>query len=195
MNGWDIFQVYHPIHLHFTTSYDIFKYGKRPKSCTFEFFKSRRDKALFEQIAKQAKTKEEVGGLCVANFIQTDRWLYKELNDAWAVYRDWVHYRKNLKDNVNHDLNVLSEIVKAKKVKTFNELFEFRGTNKNPPLLQLYLHKKIIPETIFVLDNRYGFLSTWNTSSDPLVADTVFRLRKYKPFINFNKLEDQAVNG
>lgn len=191
MNGWEVFQIYQPIHLHFTTKYDLFKYGKKTKSVSFDSYNKRKDKQVFESLARKATTKEEVGGLCVANFLQSDDWIYKEIKDSWVVYIEWKSIRSNLRENVNHDLDVLSKIVEAKKVESFSDLFRAKS-GKLPPLLQLYQTKRVISETVCYLDTKHDFLLSWIDiiRNDPLAASNVFKLMKYKPFINYSKLED-----
>lgn len=196
MTGWEVFLVYQPLHLHFTTSYDIFKYGKKAKSISFESFNSRNDRAIFEQVAKKAATKEKAAGLCLANFIQSDKWIYEELSYAWSIYELWVKNRINIRENVEHDLNVLSQVVQAKKVESFDDIFTKTKSGGLPPLLQLYQIKKVLPETVCFLDSTHGFLSDWVglVANDPLAATNTFKLTKYVPFCNFTKLEGLAVN-
>jgi hypothetical protein len=197
MNGWEVFLVFHPLHLHFTTEYDIFKYRQKVRGVSFEAFQKRNDRTFFDRIATKAQTKEKAAGLCLANFIyESGNWLHQDLNYSWSVYTLWIKNRKQIKENVEHDLTLLENLIKSQKVESNEKLYTKTGRGGLPPLLQLYQTKKILPETICLLNRNHQFLHNWVdlVSSDPLASDCVFRLIKYTPFCNFSKLEDLAVN-
>jgi hypothetical protein len=190
MNGWEVFKIYEPIKLHFTTKYDVLKYNGKSKNITHDRYIQRNDKALFERISGKIN-KSEVGHFCIANFIyDSDDWLYKDT--MFDVYTKWKSVRESLTQNFTTDLKKLSEF-KAK-LGSWGSYINKTSSGRNSPLLQMYLHRFIKPESMIILDRITPFLDGWKDQydHDPLAENEVFRLTKYRPFSKIN-LESTSI--
>ena len=75
---------------------------------------------------------------------------------------------------------------------TFNNLFETVGGH--PPLLKLYIKRRVHLETLIICDMVLGFMKKWDKNlSDPLWESVSFKIKKYKPFLSINTNKYQKV--
>lgn len=188
LSGYSFFKKYAPIHLHFTTAYDIFRYDGRTKSVSPEHFENRKDKNLFAKIGKKINNDKEAGQFCLSNFILTtnDNWIYED-TDHYENFLKWKGYRQSF---VQHLENEIYELCKHSEKLPLWSKFISRTPNGNlPPLLQLYLHRRISADTVVVLNNLHTeFIDKWvsECSTDPFIQKQLVYLKKYTPFIHTN---------
>jgi hypothetical protein len=68
---------------------------------------------------------------------------------------------------------------------SFNNLFETMGGH--PPLLKLYIKRRINLETLIIFDMVLGYMTNWDSRlKDPLWEQLSFKIKKYKPFLSIN---------
>jgi hypothetical protein len=66
---------------------------------------------------------------------------------------------------------------------------------KHPPLLKLYLSKKVSLETVVILDMVLGFIGLWDRrlKADPIWNEISRRIKKYKPFLTIDLPKFKAI--
>lgn len=203
MNGYETFLVYHPIKLHFTTSYDVLKYNGKTKRLTYEVFQQRKDKQVFESWANVLISKDKVGKVCIANFVYGDaHWLHKDKNSALECFTRWSKIRSTISLTLEKDLNELRTFIDgdAPKISSWEQFISKTSKRNKPPLLQLLLSNSITIESVCLLD-RIGdsFIDEWYKlyADDPMINTYVFMLIKYRPFcnrlINPNKMFTEII--
>ncbi len=188
MNGWEAFQIYHPLHLHFTTKYDVLKYGKKLPSMKYENFSKRRDVHEFERWAGIVNQKERFGEICLANFAYgNSNWLYEDKHDALDCFSETRKIRKSINTTLEKDLHVLEKFLSGPtpKFNSFNEFVTKTPKGNKPPLLQLVLGKQVSIESVCILDGiSDSFIDRWVSlyDDDPMLSHFIFKLQKYRPF-------------
>lgn len=182
LSGYGFFKVYHPVKLHFTSSYDALKYKSGSKSINRDTFNNRKDKQRFDYWASKVQSKEEALELCIFNFANNNKtWFYTDYNEAKAVLFKTKAYYGALKKNLKEETLFVERIMKEQKVR-FSQLIKSTSSGDIAPLLQLFLKGKVSKEFMCFLDN--GFLNEWMVeySADPLVQEELGHLTKYKQF-------------
>ncbi len=189
MNGFGLYRIYQPLHLHFTTtSYDIFKYAGKTKSITEETFVKRKDCHMFEKWAHKLNNPTKAGQVILSNFIYNDsQFIYGDVEDAISIYNEWKKVRESVSEVFKNECIELAEI--KNKLSGFRALFDRTPKGNNAPILQLYQHKRIHPESLVILSSvSHNFIDQWSDeyAIDPLLSDQIFTLRKYIPFVKFD---------
>jgi hypothetical protein len=187
-SGYEFFKIYKSLHLHFTSeNYDVFKYNGKSKSINSKSFTERKDSQLFELWSKHFYSTKSIGQFCLANFVYNEpTWIYQTHKQAEEIYIKWKSRRDSQLHYFNHDLNVLSQIMEAKKVKSVWDFFAKTPSGNKPPLLQLSLTGSVSKEFICFIDYWcYPFRLKWEQQYeiDPLISDHLFLIKKYAPFI------------
>ena len=179
MTPFEAFQSDIAIKRHFTSEkYDVVKYNWKVR-LTSDSFNKRKDKFLFEKLARH----EEPRNFLLANFIANEKnWAHNVVyNEAsQKIYDDWRKKIQSLTYTIQNDLSKLDE--------DFDKNFKVID-NQHPKLLKLYLGKDITFETLVVLVDLVGCLSMWDKklADDPVWQNMSLKLRKYVPFIHYDK--------
>ena len=124
MTGFEAFQLFQAIKLHFTTdSYDYFKYGGKTRF-KLEHFESRKDKYFFLKLSRKYRTKEAMIFFLVSLFVEKD---YKWVGDlvtqeAEDKYLEKQRVFQSLTYIFTNDCQRLLEIVENP-----NQLFKTDG--------------------------------------------------------------------
>jgi hypothetical protein len=164
---------------HFTKpSYDYFKYNGKTR-LSFDKFETRNDKLFFQKLAKHHDPKN----FLLANFLKNEKaWIrdiaYSEA--ASKVYQDWSKRIQSLTYVVKDEMSNL--------LPDFNNNF-IVPTGSHPYIVKLYLGNTICIETLIVLSDMAGCMSYWDKAMeyDPLWEQISTKIKKYKPFINYDK--------
>ena len=184
MHGFDVYRTYLAMKLHFgSDKFDFFQYdGKvNAKETTYH---DRKDFYFFETIARKYNT-QEIKEFMLASFVEaedpTKVWIgdiKRTGKDCWLV---WAKRQQSLSYLVEQDLDVLDK--QLEEVSNFNSLFETVG--RHPPLLKLYIQRRISLETLIIFDMILGFIPDWDKKlKDPLWEQLSFKIKKYKPFLS-----------
>ncbi len=184
MHGFDVYRTYLAMKLHFgSDKFDFFQYdGKvNAKETTYH---DRKDFYFFETIARKYNT-QEIKEFMLASFVEaedpTKVWIgdiKRAGKDCWLV---WAKRQQSLSYLVKQDLDVLDK--QLEEVSSFNSLFETVG--RHPPLLKLYIKRRISLETLIIFDMVLGFIPDWDKKlKDPLWEQLSFKIKKYKPFLS-----------
>jgi len=145
MNGYETFEIFQSLKLHFTTEkYDYFKYGGKT-NVNVNAFENRKDKYHFYKLSRKFNTKEDLESFIVANFVEDDiKWVGDLLlEEAKNTHLKRQRVLQSLSYTFENDCKVILEDCKVKtedcKV-IFNRMLKVNDGNY-PPLLTLALRK------------------------------------------------------
>ena len=193
-------KTYHGMYLHFTGSYDYFKYfGNAPwgtiASMEKYFAKFEHQtgfswqRGFFTSLGKKMTKEHDLIYYYLSQLTRGKNYPSEFLDDYYDEYRIkmesfTLHLQRNIK--------VVVEYMKEYDLK-FNELFECRGIN-HPPILKLLLGEDISLETFTVLDIILGFTKILDKKLiDPAWRDQKTLCYNYKPFLEVNVDEKRRL--
>lgn len=188
---YDVYKYYMSLKLHFESdTYDALKYNYKTSAKPQAFFK-RRDKYHFAKLGRKYESVNELVNFFIAQFTHSidNKWIGNMLNDEEA-YKQWQRRIQSLSYTFETDINSLAE-----EVDSFDDLFEITDESPYPVVVNAYMQETISLETVVILESLTGFLSV----ADKKVTDTIVwpeiskRIRKYKPFLNFNDLKIKNI--
>jgi hypothetical protein len=165
MKPFAIFQIYHAVFLHYTTSYDFQKYSGGT-SYTEEAFDRRRDKYSYHKLAREYASwnPNEFAYLTSWLFYRQEKWVnsktYETEAGQWPY--EWRNYGKQ------RELNFRLDMVK---IRTFEEPKIFEKLNQGD------LHYA----SLFILDRFTNIIDVINTN---LTGNFLWD-QKYKKLIKF----------
>lgn len=175
MNEYEVYRDYVALKRHFSSpTYDYHKYGGRT-NVTVDSYKKRRDKYFFKQLAKE----KDPHSIILANLVASDKWIGEiSVNDeAHAIYRAWMKTNQSLTYIFEAEINSL-DLRTALVVK-----------GGHPDILRKYYRGQIRIETVVILMDLLKLGKVWDEKmkDDPLWKETSLKLRKYLPFLKYNK--------
>jgi len=193
-------KTYHGMYLHFTGSYDYFKYfGNAPwgtiASMEKYFAKFEHQtgyswqRGFFTSLGKKMTKEHDLIYYYLSQLTRGKNYPSEFLDDYYDEYRIkmesfTLHLQRNMK--------VIVEYMKEYDMK-FNELFECDGIN-HPPILKLLLGEDISLETFTVLDIILGFTKIVDKKLiDPIWRDQKTLCYNYKPFLEVNVDEKRRL--
>ena len=193
-------KTYHGMYLHFTGSYDYFKYfGNAPwgtiASMEKYFAKYEHQtgfswqRGFFTSLGKKMTKEHDLIYYYLSQLTRGKNYPSEFLDDYYDEYRIkmesfTLHLQRNMK--------VVVEYMKEYDLK-FNELFECDGIN-HPPILKLLLGEDISLETFTVLDIILGFTKIVDKKLiDPIWRDQKTLCYNYKPFLEVNVDEKRTL--
>lgn len=188
MQGFDVYKTYLAFKQHFSNpKFDFFQYeGKvKAKESTYH---DRKDFYFFETLARKY-TDQEIKEFLLASFVSADDpskvWIGDIKRDGKANWMVWTKLHESFSYAFKQDLNRVVEHLETTSC-SFNDLFEAVGTH--PPLLRLYIKRRISLESLITFDIVLGFVVQWDKKlHDPLWESLSLKIRKYKPFMSINK--------
>ena len=200
-------KTYHGMYLHFTSTYDYFKYFGNASWGTitsmekyFAKFEHQTgfswQRGFFTSLGKKFDVELDLIYYYLSQMTRSKMYPTEFLDDYFDEYKSKMdsfslHLQRNMK--------VVVEYMKEYDMK-FNELFECRGIN-HPPILKLLLGGDISLETFTVLDIILGFTKILDKKLiDPIWRDQKALCYNYKPFLEVNvnekrKLIKDVLNG
>ena len=185
MNGFEIYKIYLAIKLHFTSknqSYDFHKHLGRTTARLATFTK-RRDRYFFHKLSKSYNDKSAVDYF-VANFVSnTNLWVGDIIGKTGDDnYKQWTKKLEALHYYYEQDIDyILGRDIK------FDDLFLVKK-GQHPPILKMFLSKRINFETFLILDEILSFSKQLNKNINEKVLwpKLYDRMIRYKPFIKYN---------
>jgi len=187
VHGVDVYRTYLAFKQHFSNpNFDFFQYDGKVKAKE-ETYQQRSDFWFFETLARKL-TDQEVKEYMLASFVSAEDpskvWIGHIKRSGKDCWLDWQKQQSSLGYIVEQDLNAMVQHMEAKGY-SFNSLFETLGGH--PPLLKLFVSKRISLETLVILDMVLGFGKQWDKQLiDPLWEMVSFKIKKYKPFLSIN---------
>jgi len=185
MNGFEIYKIYLAIKLHFTSknqSYDFHKHLGRT-TARLETFTKRRDRYFFHKLSKSYNDKSAIDYF-VANFVSnTNLWVGDIIGKTGDDnYKQWSKKLEALHYYYEQDIDyILGRDIK------FDDLFLVKK-GQHPPILKMFLSKRINFETFLILDEILSFSKQLNKNINEKVLwpKLYDRMIRYKPFIKYN---------
>ncbi len=193
-------KTYQAMYLHFTGSYDYFKYYGNASWGTiasmeksFAKFENQTgfswQRGFFTSLGKKYVIELDLIYYYLSQITRGKMYPTEFLDDYYDEYRIkmesfTLHLQRNMK--------VIVEYMKEYDMK-FNELFVCRGIN-HPPILKLLLGGDISLETFTVLDIILGFTKIVDKKLiDPIWRDQKTLCYNYKPFLEVNVNEKRRL--
>jgi hypothetical protein len=107
-------------------------------------------------------------------------------NSSDIVYREYINRKNSLTYIFKHDINSLSKDIKDE-IKCISQ--------SHPNLLKRYLAKTISIETIIILLDITGIMSSWDLKlKDDIVWKNISKkFHRYKPFINYDQVKFKKI--
>ena len=189
MNGFEVYKIYLAIKLHFTSkrqSYDFHKHNGRT-TARLETFTKRRDRYYFHRLSKSFDNKSIVNYF-LSNFVSnTNLWVGDIIGKTGDEhYKQWTKKIESLHYYYEQDIDYIIERMTTKNIK-FNDLF-LSVDGQHPPILKMFLAKKINFETLIILDDILKFTKKLNKDiTEKVLWPKLFdRMKRYKPFLSYN---------
>jgi hypothetical protein len=182
ITGFGCYLKYLAIKSHFLNEkYDYFQYNGRVKADMNSYLR-RKDKLIFEKVARAVLTEQGAEEFFVSNFIvDSHLWVGDTLNEqSKDSYLKWRKRIEGLSYLFKQDLRELKESADS----IYTVLFECKE-GQHPILLKMYLQRKIMLETLIVLDKFFHLFEKWDTQiKEHIIWPEVFKkCKKYRPFV------------
>jgi|TARA_R110000765_G_scaffold222608_1_gene326698 hypothetical protein len=185
MNGFEVYKIYLAIKLHFTSknqSYDFHKHNGRT-TARLETFTKRRDRYFFHKLSKSYNDSSIVNYF-LSNFVSnTNLWVGDIIGKTGDDhYKQWSKKIEALHYYYEQDIDYILE----RKI-SFDDIFTSKD-GQHPPILKMFLSKRINFETVIILDDILSFSKRLNKN----IKETVLwpklydRMIRYKPFLIYN---------
>lgn len=174
MNGYQTYQIYQSLKLHFTSDYDAVKYNFKT-AVRQDTFERRRDRYFFEKLSRRFN-KERLIQYFTANLIKDPNIWIGDMKDS--IYDDYVARYDKLTYMVTQDMKLMTE-----KGYSFNQICSTSDNNSTNPLLESLRSDEIHPESVVLVDILVNFLNRLKGELiDPLGInkDLIDLLLKYK---------------
>ena len=174
MNGYQTYQIYQSLKLHFTTDYDAVKYNYKT-AVRQDTFERRRDRYFFEKLSRRFN-KEKLIQYFTANLIDNPKIWIGDMKDE--VYNDYIARYDKLTYMVTQDMKLMAE-----KGYSFNEICSTADNNSTNPLLESLRAGEIQFESVVLVDILVNFLKKIKKDlNDPLGInkELIDLLLKYK---------------
>lgn len=186
MKGYDAYRKYVAIKLHFQTNYDYFKFAGKAKASR-ESFESRRDKHIFDRLAK-VYDDEQYELLLVANFLDnSDVWIGTIASEQGR--QKYLALKKRLQSlqyQFKQDVEKIKSSIDAGIIKTFDDVFLPQSEDSTwPYIVDLMTQQDITLETFIIMNKVLNFLPRMSkTITDDLVWPELCKvITKYSPFV------------
>lgn len=180
MTGFEVYQMYLALKMHFTKdSYDFVKYRGRV-SASEKSFEERRDRYFFKKLATKYEG-SKILDYFVANFMDNPKGYIRSFNDG--NYERWRINQESFSYKFKQDVHLLLTYFESPYQDKFDKIFELKE-GRHPPLLKHYLSGEITLETLVVFETCLGYVKDFDKKlKDPIWKETRRRVLKYQPFI------------
>ena len=185
MTGFEVYKIYLAVKLHFTSkarSYDFHRHlGKT--TARLETFTKRRDRYFFHKLSKSYNNNTIVDYF-VSNFVtNTNLWVGDIIGKTGDDnYKQWSKKIEALHYYYEQDIDYILE-----QDYKFDDLFK-SVNGQHPPILKMFLSKKINFETVLILDEILSFTKQLNKNiSEKVLWPKLYdRMIRYRAFLNYN---------
>lgn len=179
--GYGAYLLFLALRTHFSNAkYDFFQMNGKLRA-NKESYNKRHDKYFFDKLAKEYDP-QELRDFYVANLLEDKHYVTELLDDAAQQnYRDYRKRRQSLTYNLTNELEKLFNSGTARPFELSNDSY--------PNIVNLYLCHVVSPETMVILNDFVPYESKFDKHlSDDIIWNKVsLKLRKYKPFVRYDK--------
>ena len=190
------YETYKAMRLHFTSSYDFFKFrGKlknkiETKSQIDEFIMSN-NYGFSVKLAKKRRNKLEMVEFLLANIVKNNQiWLNDLMcEEAEETFIEWKKKQDSLTYTFINDVNfILSH------QKHFNSYF-ISENDEYPDIVMYLMSNDISLETVVIIDKILGFTKRFGSyKKDFILLEINNNIQKYKPFIlEYHNLDEGGL--
>ena len=185
VQGFDVYKTYLAFKQHFSNpKFDFFQYDGKVRAKE-ETYHDRKDFYFFETLARK-HTDQEIKEYLLASFVSSDDpskvWIGDIKRDGKAHWMVWTKLHESLTYAFVKDLNTVAQHMETSS-SSLNDILKTMGGS--PPLLKLYIQRRINLESLIIFDMVLGFSKHWDKQMfDPLWEQLSFKIKKYKPFLN-----------
>lgn len=187
--GFAAYALFNAIKLHFTGSYDYFKYNGKV-TVTKDNFSHNKGKYQFYKLSRKYDL-DELRSFYTANFIKEDiQWVGQLMTpEAENNYKNWQKRTQALTQTFKDDI-----IKCIQQVDDLDDLLKVKR-NDFPYLLHGLMRNDICIETICILNGILNFLPMWNKKIEDDIIWPSWRnkIEKYTPFINYDRSKFKSV--
>jgi hypothetical protein len=191
MDEFSVYKMYIALKLHFTTdNYDVIAQKGKVRASRQAFAK-RKDLYSIKKVSK-TYSDEEVANFLIANFTSGDRWGGLFDSEASERYQEWKKRTESLTYIFTNDLETLM-LELEKENMSIEDAFKITKS-QHPYIIKAFLRKTITLETLVILEKIFPFVGYFdkNIGDDVMWPDISRLIRKYKPFLRFDK---EKYNG
>lgn len=172
MNEFDVWRIATTTKMHFTSTYDAFKYNFKSPNLTPAAFNRRKDKGFFIRAAKILRTERDIRRYVFANILfDNTLWLGSMTDEPVKKYNAHL---QNLSYLFAKDLRKFKD-------KKFDWLLQ--PGEDYPPIIKEYLASNVLPETVILLNGITNYLNVIRINDTILWPEIQQRLTKATPFI------------
>lgn len=157
--------------------YDIFKNNAKVK-CSIQSFENHPANIFFHKLVKVKDAKY----LILASFLMKREY---HVSDFFSPefkkdFTKWKKTQESLTYIVSQEINSVDNIAES----------IMCDSDNHPKLLKLFLQNKISLETLAIITDVCKCLAYWNKKMkyDIVCADIIFKIKKYLPFLKYNKV-------
>ena len=183
LSPFDTYKEYLAYKNHFTKEkYDYQRYGGKSRAKIDSFYK-RKDRYFFEKMSRKYKD-PEIKNFFLANFVNTDNpqglWIGNIMRSGETVYKEWQKRNESLFYQFKQKSDELLDQY------TYDEFFD--ASNGHPPILKEHLAGNVSAEEMCVYEKLFGYCKDYDKQlNDPVWKVVGLKIRKYLPFLNFDK--------
>ena len=181
--GFNAYCLYTALKLHFTGSYDFFKYNGKT-AVTQETFLKRKDKYSFYKLSRKYNM-EELQKFYIANFVYgSSTWVGEMLGpEGDEAYKKWSKINQSLTYRFENDIVGLLSCVDSP-----DEIIKVHN-GQYPRLLLEVMQGVSTVETMVILNDIMGFFPMWTKkiSDDVIWPNWKMKSEKYAPFLHYDK--------
>jgi len=191
MDEFSVYKMYIALKLHFTTdNYDVIAQKGKVRASRQAFAK-RKDLYSIKKVSK-TYSDEEIANFLIANFTSGDRWGGLFDSEASERYQEWKKRTESLTYIFTNDLETLMLELEKENMR-IEDAFKITKS-QHPYIIKAFLRKTITLETLVILEKIFPFVGYFdkNIGDDVMWPDISRLIRKYKPFLRFDK---EKYNG
>lgn len=179
MDGYEVYQTYLALKLHFTKeNYNFFIFSGKTRASK-QSFEKRKDKYFFKKLGRKFE-REELVDFFVSHFIHDDgAWIGNISIYNSKVYSEWKNRIQSMSFIFKNEMEMLLELDSD-----FDSLFEIHN-GSHPIVLKEHLSGNISLESFVILNKLVNFIPYFNKNiSEPIVWPEIKKkVVKYEPFI------------
>lgn len=196
MKAFDAYKKYVAIKLHFQTEYDYFKFGGKVKASK-ESFDNRRDRRIFERLAKVYDA-DQYELLLVANLIDNaDVWIGDIASEPGRQkYLNMKKKLQSLQYTFKQDMSRIQDDIDSGVVANFDSIFKTVLEDACwPHVVSLMVQHDISLESFIIMNKVLNFMPrTSKYITDDLVWPEIAKLiSKYSPFVRVDLKPFRAI--
>lgn len=192
MDGYLAFQYFMAVKLHFTqASFDVFKNPKIKYSSAA--FNKRRDRGLFEKLARKHKDDSELIQYYVANFAYGNSNVVYNEEEASSCYFEWIKRKESISRVLENDIDSIILFAQKNKLSKTDVLDFTFGTP--PVIMNLYLGNHIAIESLRIIDDYLNMVYNWKNTdfTTSLWNNDILRIDKLKKFVKYDNNRIQPI--